>query len=332
LKILVLWILFLAGVVAIGLQFVAGAPSSTSHGAASGLDDDAIAISDRLRAHVLQLSHEIGDRGAHNAATLAEASDAIERELKHARLSPVELPLPAARGAMHNISAEIPGSRPGDVVILCAHYDSPPHSPGADADASGCAALLEIASRLSSRTFDRTLRFLFFAAGEGLASGTGAMGSRVAAKASQAAHERIVAVLSLDSLGYYSDADGSQTRPFPLTPCYPSHGDFLAFVSNIASRDLMQSCVADFGAASPLPTACVCLPGWIPGLSSGDQASYWNEGFKAVLVTDTGGLRNPNYQKMGDTFDRLDYSRLTRAVIGLTRVAESLASRTVPSS
>lgn len=331
-KIFFLLILFVAGVAGIVLQFVSGAAGVSSHGPPPGLSDDEAAITERLREEVQHLSHEIGDRGPHNPSALEQASDAIERELRHAGYSPVEQPVVGSRGGVHNILAELPGARSTEIVILCAHYDSPPHSPGADDDASGCAALIEIASRLATRPCERTLRFLFFGASEGQVAGTDAMASRAAAKASHDAHERIVAVLSLDTLGYFSDGEGTQTRPFPLTPCYSSHGDFLAFVSNIASRDVMQACVAEFRGATQLPTACACLPGWTPGLSSGDQASYWNEGFKAVLVTDTGALRNANYQKMGDTYDRLDFGRLARAVVGLTRVAQSLASHAAPSS
>src|SRR5262249_17952038 len=153
---------------------------------------------------------------------------------------PVEKSFQASGVTMNNISAEITGSRSSEIVILCAHYDSPPRSPGADDNASGCAALLEIARRLSPSVYERTLRFVFFAGSEGVLAGTDAMGSRVAARASRDAHERVVAVLSLDSLGYFSDEPGSQTRPFPLTVCYPSQGNFLAFVSDIASRDLLQ--------------------------------------------------------------------------------------------
>jgi hypothetical protein len=158
------------------------------------------------------------------------------------------------------------------------------------------------------------------------------MGSRFAAKASRAAGENIAAVLSLDTLGYYSDEAGSQTRPFPLTLSYPDHGDFVAFVSDIGSRGLLQRSVAAFRGGGSMPAESACLPSFMPGLGRGDQASYWGEGFHAVLVTDTGSLRNANYQLMTDTYDRLDYNRMARVVVGLAHVAEALASNAMPSN
>jgi Zn-dependent M28 family amino/carboxypeptidase len=332
LKALVVWILFLAGLTAMLLQFVAGAPGSSFHGAVAGLTEDEMDVSQRLRDHVETLSHTIGDRGSLQTVALDNAADMIVHELKHAGYTAAEQRFQAGGVAMSNITCDVPGTRSSEIVILCAHYDSPPRSSGADDNASGCAALLEIARRLASSVFERTLRFYFFAGSEGALAGTESMGSRVAAKASRDAHERVVAVLSLDTLGYYSEEPGSQSRPFPLTPCYPSQGDFLTFVSDFASRDLMQTCVADFRSSTQLPAEAACLPAWIPGLSSGDHGSYWKEGFKAVLVTDTASLRNPNYGKMGDTYDRLDFRRLTRAVLGLTHVTQTLCAHSAPSN
>lgn len=326
-KVLFLWLLLIAGSIAVLLHFVAGAPGTSYPGAPPSLSDDESELSQRLRDHVERLSHEIGERGVHKLSALEEASESIQRALRRSGYSPVEQPFQASGVTLHNLSVEIPGARSSEIVILGAHYDSPPRSPGADDNASGCAALLEIADRLSKRAFDRTVRFVFFAGGEGLLAGTESMGSRVTAKASREARERIVAVLSLDALGIYSDESRSQSRPFPLGACYPDRGDFLAFVGDIGSRALMRQCVADFRGAVQMPSEGACLPGWIPGLSSGDQASYWTEGFKAVLVTDTGALRSDNYHKMGDTYDRLNYGRLARVVIGVAHVAETLASR-----
>jgi hypothetical protein len=332
LKVFLLWLLLIAGLIAVLLHFVAATPGAAFAGTPGSRSGEEAELARYLRDQVQTLSHTIGERGVHKPEALAQATDWIEGELRHAGYSPIDQPFQASGVTLHNLAAEIPGSRSSEIVILCAHYDSPPRSPGADDNGSGCAALLAIAGRLSRRSFDRTLRFVFFAGGEGLLAGTDGMGSRHAAQASRAAKERIVAVLSLDTLGYYSDADHSQTRPFPLGASYPDHGDFLAFIADVGSRDLMQRCVADFRASVPMPAEGACLPGWIPGLRSGDQASYWNEGFKALLVTDTGILRNGNFQKMGDTYDRLDYTRLARVVMGLEKVAGILASRSLPSN
>lgn len=326
-KTFLLWFFLIALVLAAAVGFVCTAPGISFKGAAGALTEEEGPLSRDLKSSVQHLAADIGARGGQKTGALQEAREYIERELSVAGLAPVETSFDGAGSKLYNVQADLAGKRASEVVILGAHYDTMPYSPGADDNASGCAALIAIARSLRRESFERTVRFVFFGGSEGPIAGTENMGSRAAARAAKAMNENVVVMLSLDNLGFYSDADGSQTRPLPLTPCYPSHGDFVAFVGDFASRGILHKCVSDFRRFAQIPSACACLPGWIPGLSNGDQASFWREGFPAVLVTDTGALRNVNYQLQTDTADRLDYTRLTRAVEALTHLARDLASR-----
>ena len=156
------------------------------------------------------------------------------------------------------------------------------------------------------------------------------MGSLVYAKACKAAGDDIRAMLALESMGYFDAAPGSQKYPAPFSLLYPSTGDFLAFVGNYDSRDLVRRCVKAFRAGASLPSEGGALPGSISGVGWSDHWSFWQEGWPAVMVTDTAPFRNPHYHEKSDTPDKLDYDRLGRAADGLIPVIDDLASETGP--
>jgi hypothetical protein len=129
-------------------------------------------------------------------------------------------------------------------------------------------------------------------------------------------------------LGSFNRAEGTQSAPFPFTFSYPSRGDFLAFVSDFGGRKLMHESVQIFRTAAQFPAEGGTFPSWFPGMPSTDSASFSSEGYPAVLVTDTGTLRNDMHGGPSDTHDRLDYDRMARATFGLSRVVSSLANST----
>ncbi len=218
-----------------------------------------------------------------------------------------------------------PAAGRGGIVLLGAHYDSAHHSPGANDNASSCAAILEIARRLAGRQGERTLRLVFFATEEPPFFGSEVMGSQVYARASRAAGEEIEAMFALDSLAFYSDEPGSQRYPALLRPFFPKRGDFLAFASNLGSRRLLRRTIASFREAAAFPTEGLAAPAWVSGIGWSDHASFWQQGYPAVLVTDTALFRDPAYHRSKDTAERLDYLRLARVTEGLIRVLEEAA-------
>jgi hypothetical protein len=150
------------------------------------------------------------------------------------------------------------------------------------------------------------------------------MGSLVHARALEARGEQIDAMLSLECLGYYRDQPGSQSYPFPFSLFYPRTGDFLGFVGNVESRDLVRRCVGAFRASGALPCEGVSALAALQGIDWSDQWSYWESGYPGVMVTDTALFRNPHYHEPSDVPDTLDYERLARAVDGLEAVVLEL--------
>ena len=227
---------------------------------------------------------------------------------------------------MRNVIAEVAGrGASAEVVVVGAHYDTVPGCPGADDNASGVAALIEIARACLPSPPPRSLRLIGFVNEEPPFFQTGAMGSLRHAWAARERGERIVAMISLESLGVYSDAAGSQQYPFPLGAFYPDRGDFLAFVGNLRSAPLVRRAIGSFRRHAAFPSEGLAAPEWVPGVGWSDQWAFWQAGYPALMVTDTVPFRYPHYHLPSDTPDRLDYDRLARVVAGLARVTLELA-------
>lgn len=188
-------------------------------------------------------------------AAYATAARYIERSLTELGYDVQGQPLDAAQGLARNLESEIPGSagKPG-MVIVGAHYDSVAGAPGANDNGSGVAATLELARLLRDWKPAHTWRFVLFANEEPPYFKSEAMGSVAYVERVKARREQVVAMYSLETIGYYSDKSGSQRYPFPLRLFYPSRGDFVAFVANLRSRDLLHRTMAAFRAHAQFPS------------------------------------------------------------------------------
>jgi Zn-dependent M28 family amino/carboxypeptidase len=226
---------------------------------------------------------------------------------------------------VRNLIAEIHGgARANEIVVIGAHYDTVFDCPGADDNTSGIAALLELARLLKSSHPARTIRFVAFVNEEPPWFQTEDMGSLVYAEQAHKLKENLVAAVSLETIGMYSDAEGSQQYPQGFKSLYPSRGNFITFIGDLSSHGLVRDAVRSFRAAVQFPSEGSSAPGAIPGIGWSDHWSFWQEGYPAIMVTDTAPFRNPNYHRPTDTADTLDYDRMARVVHGLVRVATDL--------
>lgn len=307
--------LVVAAAVVLGAGAAAGAPAP-----------DAAA---RLRADVVALAGGIGPRDARrHPAALAKAASFVEAGLAAGTGRPVRrLPFRVAAGEVVNLEVALPGAtEPAAVVVIGAHYDTVPTTPGADDNASGVAALLELGRRLKGAKLPRTVRLVAFTNEEPPYFKTAQMGSLVYARAAASAGDRVVAMLSLETLGYYDPRPGSQSYPPGLGLLYPDRGDYLAFVGNTGSAALVKTAIEAFRGAVDFPAESIAAPAFVTGIDFSDHWSFWQAGFpQAVMVTDTAFMRNRHYHEPTDTPDRLDYARLARVVDGLEAVARRLA-------
>ena len=267
---------------------------------------------------------------------MAKAADWIESRLREAgfnaerhayELAGSSWPALAGSGA-HNLVAEVSGTkRPGEIVVVGAHYDSVRGSPGANDNASSVAALLALAEWFHQRPMPRTLRFVAFANEEPPVFGSPDMGSHAYAARSRERGEQVVAMMSMDGIGYFGDGPGSQLYPLPgLGMIYPSRGNFIAFVSRLRDARLMRRAIGAFRGQASVPSEGAALPGGLPGVNWSDHWSFWQHDYPAFLVTDTLPFRDPHYHTPRDTAERLDYERMARVVEGLKAVIVMLAA------
>jgi Zn-dependent M28 family amino/carboxypeptidase len=278
-----------------------------------------------LRADVEVLAGQIGGRSVFQGDSLQRAADHIVHRFESLGWAARRLSYLVNGRSCENIEVERRGAvRPEEIVIVGAHYDTVPSTPGAGDNASGIAVLLALAETFAKSTPHRTMRFVAFANEEPIYFQTALMGSRVYAKGCRERGENIVAMVSLESVGFFSDEKGSQKYPFPLSLFYPSTANFIAVVGNRDSRKLVKQVSRSMAATKAIPIERAALPGDIEGVGWSDHWSFWQEGFQAVMVTDTAVFRNPHYHRPTDTPDTLDYARMTGVVAAMTAALNEL--------
>jgi hypothetical protein len=313
---------------AAGLRYMTHMPGSSHAGPLPPLSGAEAELRDRLGRHVAVLAGEIGERNLWRHEALEASAEYIEQAFRAAGYEVTSQHYTAQDKTVRNLEAVLPGvSHATEIVVIGAHYDSVAGSPGANDNATGVAALLEIARLLVREQPARSVRFVAFVNEEPPFFYTEEMGSRVYARRARERGEKIVAMLALETIGYYADARGSQHYPFPFSPFYPDTGNFVAFVGNLASRELVQACMASFRSLAAFPAEGIAAPGWMGGIHWSDHWSFWREGYPAIMVTDTALYRYAHYHAQTDTPDKIDYERLARVVAGLAEVTRDLAER-----
>jgi Zn-dependent M28 family amino/carboxypeptidase len=294
---------------------------------ARGLADSALAKN--LRAEVETLSVKIGERNHLHKDRLDAAADYIEKSLANEKVRVSRQTFHVKGEPFYNIEAEIRGAaRPEKIIVVGAHYDSAAGTPGANDNASGVAALIELARIFSDRAPDCTIRFVAFANEEPPFFWSKNMGSLVYARRCREKGEDIASMISIETIGYYSDAEKSQRYPFPINILKKNRkGNFIAFVSNISSRDLLHASMKSFRAGSDFPLDGMALPAFVPRVVSSDHSSFWRQGYRAIMVTDTARFRYPYYHKPQDLPDKMDFTKMAMVVEGIGKVTEALANR-----
>jgi Zn-dependent M28 family amino/carboxypeptidase len=274
----------------------------------------------RLRAHIAVLADEIGPRNVYVPKKLDAAAQYIRVFWENTGYEVHTQTFTVQDIACHNLAVEISGhTKPEEIVVVGAHYDTVSWAPGANDNGSAVAALLELSRLFSSASTSRTVRFVAFTNEEPPFFKTGSMGSLVYAKACQKRKENIVAMVCLETIGYYRGARKTQKYPIPFSFFYPDTGNFIAVVGNLGSKPLVKSFTRRFMEESDFPIECVATFGFLTGIDWSDHWSFWHCGYPAIMITDTALFRYPYYHSSEDTPDKIDYPRLARVTHGLYR-------------
>ncbi len=284
----------------------------------------------RLARWVDYLALEIGRRPQQRPDLLRRVADRLAGEFTGLGYGVRLQPVAGFSRPLYNVVACAPGRDPlaggGRLLVVGAHYDTVSGSPGADDNASGVAGLVELARLLATR-IPPCLRLVAFCPEEPPAFRTSRMGSLVHARSLRKQGARLIGMVCLEMIGYFTDAPGSQSYPLAfMDRIYPDSGNFIALVGNLRSRAWTRRVRDAFAAGTDLPVERLNGPAFLlPGIDFSDHWSYGRCGFPALMVTDTAFYRNPHYHRYSDLPRTLDLVRCAMVVDGLVSVVRRLA-------
>lgn len=290
-------------------------PGHSHRGPLPPSGQDLTEISRTLRRHLVHLSVTIGPRSLQRPATLARAADYIEGEFRRLGLEPRRQSYSVDLEPCHNLEVRLPG--PGPELVIGAHYDSVPNSPAANDNGTGVAAVLLLAEKLRGLSLPRGVRLVAFVNEEPPYFQTPLMGSWVYAKELRAQDIELEGMICLETIGYYTQEPNSQHLPEPLGQLYPKTGNFITFAANLESRALLHKAIGTFRSREAFPSEGLIAPDEFPFLNWSDHFGFWEEGYPAIMITDTAPLRYPFYHTSEDTLDKLNFDGLSRVCRGL---------------
>jgi aminopeptidase YwaD len=260
----------------------------------------------------------VGERGPFRGQRhLAAVESFIEKEFESYGLD-VENNYFSYRGTkFRNIVGRLGASRGSTLSILGAHFDSVPGTPGADDNASGVAVLLEAARLLARARLRSQVLFCAFNLEE-----LNMIGSSHFAKELKRAGAKVTAMISLEMVGYTDPRPGSQRYPTGLSWLYPDRGDFIGLIGNWNSSSLLRRFAGQMRRVASLPVETLSVPGngaFIPAVRLSDHSPFWDEGYPALMITDTAFFRNPYYHGPSDTLETLNIDFMAKVCEGVIR-------------
>jgi hypothetical protein len=311
-----------------GALYLTSVPGASYIGTFSGYTEIERATAARIKTHVTAIASR--PHNIEHYDDLEAAARYIENELEKMGYIPKPQVFEADGKNVRNIEVIIE-PRSGDQlgsVVVGAHYDSYRDAPGANDNGSGTAALLEIARIFKANAQpDARIRLVFFVNEEPPYFQDKGMGSAEYAKMLANVNERLIGMISLETIGYYK---GPQNYPFPLGLLYPSTGNFVAFVGMIESRAFVRATVKAFRERTMFPSDGGVAPGFIPGIDWSDHWSFARYGYPALMVTDTAYFRDPHYHQITDLPANVDSEKVARVAHGMAEVIWQMASQGWP--
>ncbi|MBN4054692.1 M28 family peptidase [Nitrospira defluvii] len=297
--------------------------------------EEEMALPDRLSSHVERLAGQIGERHFARPEAFKRAAHYIHDQFEnsgyeavfehfHIKDIPLITRLSVDRENQATLEAfdyknvvAVKAGLGDEVIVLGAHYDTAVGTPGADDNASGIAVLLEVARLLQQAMLERSILFVAFANEEPPFFRTKAMGSAQFINTREPQNQEIALMISLEMLGYYSEALDVQGYPPLLRFFYPAHANFLAVVGNFASNRFVKEITQVFRKQTNIAVESLSAPSFVPGVDYSDHRNFWKAGIPAVMLTDTAFYRNPNYHGDQDLPQTLNYEKMGEVTKGV---------------
>ncbi len=273
------------------------------------------------------LKHLVGERHPRSSPIrLRDTESYLQQQLAQAGLIVTTLPFPALGGTYRNVIGTAQPSttgQPAPPLILAAHFDTVEGSPGADDNASALAVMLHVARQVRSMKLVRPIWFIAFNLEE-----DNLLGSQAYTSLLRQNGETIQGAIVLECVGYASHQPNSQKIPPGVPIAVPTTGNFLAVIGNEQSQTLTGAVAQAM--KSHLPIVPLVVPGngeKLPDTRRSDHTSFWEQGFPAVMLTDTANFRNPHYHRPTDTLETLNLDFIAVVADGVTAVVSALAGR-----
>ncbi|MEM7620763.1 MAG: M28 family peptidase [Pseudomonadota bacterium] len=277
-----------------------------------------------LQTHVNYLAAISPSRNSKNLIALNQAADYIKAEFQKSKCNIDEQVFEIEGQNYRNIVCSF-GPESAPRIILGAHYDVHfENNPGADDNASGVAGIIELSRLLTQHSPDLKHRvdLVAYTLEEQPHFREHTMGSFIHAKSLVEQDIPVKLMVSIEMIGYFSDAPESQSYPLSfLKLFYPTTGNFIGVIGTSFDRSLVARAKRLMNTSERLPVYSINAPRFIPGVDLSDHRNFWHFNLPALMVTDTAFLRNPNYHQSTDTPDTLDYDRMSDVVNGLYRIA-----------
>ncbi len=282
------------------------------------------AHADRFIPHLERI---IGERHPDSSLeSLRGTADYLRQQFTSLGLTTVSHEFSAWGRVYENVIATTPHDRDSSAapLILAAHYDTVIGSPGADDNASALAVLLDVARQVVNVRLQRPVRLIAFCLEE-----ENLLGSRAYAAHLTSTQQSILGAIVLECVGYTRDEEGSQKIPPGVPVTVPTVGNFLAVIGNQGSHALTM--VVEQAMKSRIPVVPLVVPGngeLLPDTRRSDHTSFWEQGFPAVMLTDTANFRNPNYHQPTDTIETLNLDFMGQVADGVAAAVMELAGNT----
>ncbi|MGH9531152.1 MAG: M28 family peptidase [Terriglobales bacterium] len=282
------------------------------------------ALPGRLRAHVETLAG-LAPRDIDHPGNLDRAAEYIRDEFRKAGGEVAGQAFVVDGHEYRNVIARF-GPASGERLIVGAHYDAFDRFPGADDNASGVAGLIELAYLLGRAQLPMRVELVAYTLEEPPAFRSVQMGSALHASELAAGDVRVRAMIGLEMIGFFSDAPGSQEYPLSaLGLLYPNEGNFISVVGNFIDASLVRRVKRAMTSANDLSVRSINAPRFVPGVDFSDHLNYWDNGYRAVMISDTAFYRNSHYHQPTDTPEKLDYERMAKVVQQLFAAVMDLA-------
>ena len=278
----------------------------------------------KLKKHLNTLIYSFGNRDYAHTPVLDSCAKYISGELKLYADSVYDQTYTAYGKTYRNVVASF-GKYGDPVLVVGAHYDVCGEQNGADDNASGVAGLLELARLLDTVKLKYRIELVAYTLEEPPFFRTELMGSYIHAQSLKTKNEKVIGMISIEMIGYFSDEKDSQHYPLSILKLiYGSRGNFITIVSKVRAEKFGRKFSREFKHSDQIKTKKFKAPAFLPGIDFSDHLNYWKLGYSALMITDTAFFRNTNYHTANDTIDRLDINRMGKVVDGIFAAVTAL--------